>query len=381
MNIPIKLKNDVITPPSGYVFPFIDKEDMQLKAKLSDGIIINYTSVNEDMKVISLSEYTAFEVMPNKKIITSGTVDDKTGLTYSIDIPVCTTHKFTLRSSNPVEDNDVVIDWGDGTVEAIKNGKYKWISNKNYELSHDYSKSMKYNVQRFIIKIYGNNYYTFRHNSYENNNLISRIFTEDLPIASHIGNLASAAIHSKRLLKVHFPHSTTPYSNVWNWSYTFSCCENLQSVLGFEDIMLRGDAYYDGFMNECVNLKTTDFVIPSSATSLKGIFDGDINLECDIEKILPLNGFSSSNILIKNVFNKTKIYGTIPSEKLWGDKNINWKFEGTSNMPFSGCSDEILSQVPKSWGGFVDDSNINLTVEERLESIESILKDHDFLVL
>jgi hypothetical protein len=103
--------------------------------------------------------------------------------------------------------------------------------------------------------------------------------------------------------------------------------------------------------------------------------------KCDIEKILPLNGFSSSNILIKNVFNKTKIYGTIPSEKLWGDKNINWKFEGTSNMPFTGCSDEILSQVPKSWGGFADDSNINLTIEERLESIESILKGHDFLVL
>jgi len=33
---------------------------MQLKAKLSDGIIVNYTNVNEDTKILSLEDYTAF---------------------------------------------------------------------------------------------------------------------------------------------------------------------------------------------------------------------------------------------------------------------------------------------------------------------------------
>ena len=268
----------------------------------------------------------------------------------------------------------MIVDWGDGTVEAIQDGKYEWKSGKQYDLSHDYANSMDKDIKRFVIKIYGRDYYTFRHNDYKNNNLISRVFAYDLPIASHVGNLASVAIYAKRLLKVHFPHSTSPYSNVWNWSYTFNECINLQSVTGFEDLVLRGDAWYDGFMSECKNLKTTDFVIPPTVTSLKGLFNGDINFECDIEKILPINGFSSSNILIKNVFNKTKIYGTVPSDKLWNDKNIKWNVD-QSGKPFLSCSPEITSQIPVSWGGTADDSIIEPSLEERIKSLEDAMSN------
>ena len=87
MNVPIKLRSEVLTPPVGYVFPFIDKNDMQLKAKLSDGLVVNYTNVDDELKVISLANFTSFEVMPNKKEIVAGTVDEVPGLTYNHSVP------------------------------------------------------------------------------------------------------------------------------------------------------------------------------------------------------------------------------------------------------------------------------------------------------
>lgn len=382
MNIPIKSKNEVFNPPVGYVFPFIDKEDMQLKAKLSDGMVINYTNVNEDLKVISLADYSAFEVYPNKEIISVGTVDDVTGLTYKKEVPACTTHKMTLRSSQEPENCDVVIDWGDGTIEAIKDNKFvSHIAGKSYELSHDYSNKMTSDKQRFIVKIYGKDYYTFRHNSYKNNNLMSRVFDKDLPIALHVNNFASIAIAANRLLNVHFPHSTAPYSNVFNWSYTFSECKNLQSVTGFEDLVVRPDAWFDGFMQNSPSLNFTDFVIPAGCNSLKGIFHGCTDFSVDINKLIPVNGFISSNIFVKNLFVGTKITGIVPADKLWNDKNIKWKTESEKTTPFLNCPDEIRSQVPVSWGGTADNSIINPTAEERLDAIEKVLKDQSLLAL
>jgi len=85
--------------------------------------------------------------MPNKTEITSGTVDDKTGLTYNYSVSACTIHKMTLRSVQEPEDCDVIIDWGDGIIEAIKEGKFvSHTVGKSYELEHDYANSMKENV-------------------------------------------------------------------------------------------------------------------------------------------------------------------------------------------------------------------------------------------
>ena len=161
--------------------------------------------------------------MPNKTEIAAGTVDDVTGLTYNNAVTACTIHKMTLRSAQEPEECDVVIDWGDGIVEAIKDGHYTGHTvGKAYELEHDYASTMTADVQRFIVKIYGKNYYTFRHNSYKANNLISQIFDANFPIASHITNFASMAFGAARLLKVQFPHSTSPFSNVINWSSCFN---------------------------------------------------------------------------------------------------------------------------------------------------------------
>jgi hypothetical protein len=326
---------------------------------------------------------SAFEVMPNKVDIPKNTAivykdnewkvyepeeDDNTTLTYTNKILACTVHKMTLRSAQEPEDCDVVIDWGDGVVESIKDGHYvSHIKGKSYELSHDYSTNMTSDVQRFIIKIYGKDYYTFRHDLYKDNNLISRIFDTDLPIAGFVTNFASMVFGASRILCVKFPHSTEPFTDVYNWSNCFNECSNIVSITGFEDISLRGDAIYNNFMAACGNLTTTDFVIPASITSIPNIFTGDINLECDINNLIPAQGFASSNIFISSPFrNLSKMDGTVPADKLWGDEHINWIFKSTTNRPFMNCSTEIREQVPVSWGG----TNKILDVELKLKQLK-----------
>ena len=375
MNIPIKYKSEIFNPPAGYAFPFIDKDDMQLKAKLSDGIVINYTNLNEDIKIISLTEYSSFEVMPNKEAIAAGSKDTKTGLIYSISIPACTVHKFTLRSANPVDDNDVIIDWGDGTIEAIKDGKYEWKSNKSYELVHDYSEKMTETSQKFIVKIYGRNYYTFRNNSYKDNNLISRIFDADLPIANHISNFASMCYGATRLLKVKFPHSTKYVTDAYNFASTFEFATNLISVTGFEDNPLNSDCIVANIFNGDVSLQETDFVIPKGVTSIAGVFHDCKSLSTDISKIIPSNGFAYDNINAGAAFaNTPSLTGVIPDYLLW---NSGKTFKSQSAFYQSSLS----SQAPKSWGGTLEDLIIKPSFEERLEAMEKILKENNFLAL
>lgn len=322
-------------------------------ADLPNKLSTTVTTVIEDN-----TEYSSFEVMPNKEEIPAGTVDEVTGLTYTRAVPACTVHKMTLRSAQEPEDCDVVIDWGDGTVQAIKEGYYTAHTvGKSYEVEHDYAPSMSVAAQRFVVKIRGKNYYTFRHNLYKDNNLISRIFDAEFPMASHVLNFASMVYSADRLLKVHFPHSTVPFSDVWNWSSCFNECPNVVSITGFEDMMPRGDAEYSGFMAACANLVTTDFVFPASIAKIPNMFSGDINLERDINAFFPKQGFSSSNILIRAPFNACKkLTGTVPADKLWNDPHITWKWEHAKDRPFSNCLANIKEQVPVSWGGTLEET-------------------------
>ena len=263
---------------------------------LKTDIPTKLSDFQNDTKFITLAdvptEYTAFEVMPNKVDI-----DD-----YAVKVPACTVHKFTLRSAKDFADNDVVIDWGDGTIEAIKDGKYEWKLGKQYDLSHDYSSAMTKDVQTFIVKIYGKDYYTFRNNSFPDNNLISRIFDVDLPIASHIGNFASMCLGATRLINVTIPHSTKYVTTAFNFSSTFESAVNLVSVTGFEDSPLRCDCLISNIFNKCKSLTTTDFAIPSCALSIAGIFAGCPSL-VTAKRLIPLCGvLGAGKINISNAW-------------------------------------------------------------------------------
>ena len=339
---------DMVNDESPSVYAIVD-ENNTVYHRENDQWIVGFPNVSNS------SDYSAFEVMPNKTTIAVGTLDELTGITYKYAVNSCTTHKMTIRSLQEPTDCDVVIDWGDGTVDSIANGDYVSHSvGSSYEVSHDYSTSMSSDIQRFIVKIYGKDYWAFRHNSYQNNNLISRIFAADLPIANHIGNFASMAIYSHRLLKVKFPKATKPYSEVWNWSACFGYCENLSTVTGFSDIRVRDDAIVNQIFIQDYSLETVDFVIPAGCNDIYSCFKSCQNLTNDINTLLPANGFKSVNIRIVDTFaGASRITGTVPAAKLWNDPKINWIVESTDgqNLVFSHCSASILSQVPTSWGG------------------------------
>lgn len=361
-----------------------------------DGQVLSYTEngpvwadAAENSTAEEVAEYSAFEVMPNKTTITAGMTDTDTGLAYRFDIAACTIHKMTLRSSQEPEDCDVVIDWGDGTVEAIKDNKFvSHSAGKSYELAHDYAEAMTADTQKFIVKIYGKNYYTFRNNSYKKNNLMSRIFEADLPIASHIRNFASMAIGATRLLKVQFPHSTIPFTEVFNWSSCFTGCTNLISITGFEDIHIKEDAILNGIFQES-GLVTTDFVFPTGITKMLNTFTICTSLEMNIEDLFPEEGFGASKIDIRSPFHATyKLKGTVPAHILWANKRTKWNIlpyvtSGGTYMPFSSSDAAIKAQVPQSWGGTNTSIDAQLAVTDEMKADCTVFEvyptDHDIV--
>lgn len=70
--------------------------------------------------ISSSSDYTAFEVYPTNKTILSGTTDDVTDLTYKVDVNPCMKGYVYLESYYPQDKCNIVIDWGDNTVEDIR---------------------------------------------------------------------------------------------------------------------------------------------------------------------------------------------------------------------------------------------------------------------
>lgn len=253
--------------------------------------------------------YSAFEVMPNKVEIPA---NDE----YKVAIPACTIHKFTLRSSQLSGECDVIIDWGDGTVESISGGNFDSATpGKSYELSHDYANSMSEDIEKFIVKIYGKDYYTFRNNSYKDNNLICRIFDKDLPIASHIGNFASMCFGATRLLNVTIPHSTKYVTTAFNFSSVFEGAKNVISIMGFEDSPLRNDCLISNIFRDCISLMETDFCIPSCALSIAGIFQSAKSLTV-ASRLIPTCGvLTAGKINISGAWTSVpaSIKATIPT--------------------------------------------------------------------
>ena len=110
MRLPILKVENVRIPPKGYGFAFIDAEDKKLKIKKHNSVI-EFTNDLSDTKLLDLTDYTAFEVYPTNAVISAGTTDEVTGLTYTYDVPADMTHTFQVRSSTPEDTCDVVIDW------------------------------------------------------------------------------------------------------------------------------------------------------------------------------------------------------------------------------------------------------------------------------
>lgn len=109
------------------------------------------------------NEYTEFEVFATDKLITSGSLDsnDKddpssvasifdfdnttaTGLEYKMSVPPCMTQAFTLEGACDV-DKEVVVDWGDGTIDKVDELEPLTIDTKTVsELAEEYDETKEY---------------------------------------------------------------------------------------------------------------------------------------------------------------------------------------------------------------------------------------------
>ena len=123
MNLPLTTKDKITNPLKGYAFAFIDEEDKKLKIKKHDSII-EFNNDLSDVQLLDLTDYTAFEVFPTSKEYAPGEyVISYNGYSNSITIPAVDTHHFIIRSIYTLAQQNVVIDWGDGTVTDIKNSE------------------------------------------------------------------------------------------------------------------------------------------------------------------------------------------------------------------------------------------------------------------
>jgi hypothetical protein len=148
---------------------------------------------------------------------------------------------------------------------------------------------------------------------------------------------------------------TTKYiTDGYNFSSTFQYAENLVSVTGFVDNLLRSNCHVGNMFAYCYSLTTTDIEIPAiPATSestgnptIGGIFNNCSKLTAKIEKLLPGGGFAVNNVDMNLAFyNTSALTGTIPVDRLW---NSGKTWNKTSST-FKGSA--LVSQAPAAWGG------------------------------
>lgn len=303
---------------------------------------------------------------------------------------------FAIRSTVARANNDVVIDWGDGSTTAVATAEYleygdndrtadglKYIDNPYkkmtvytgewesdgeiaFGLQHTYSAAGKY-----IITINGADYFGISHTSKYNNcdegtaglvfenqpPLMSRCLDNDLPIADCVNNLSTFAAGANQLTAIHIPTGMN-LDRIENWYGCFEYCHNLTSATGFKEKLAYAKNIACLF-NYDDALVTCDLRFPcifKYSDTLCWVFWHCANLEGDIANFFPKAGLSAgTTAAFAGTFcNCAKLTGTVPAKQLWANHAITW---GNVTAAFSGCSDDILEQVPPSWGGNGDEVN------------------------
>jgi hypothetical protein len=357
MKLPITTIDKVENPIQGFAFAFIDEEDKKLKIKKHDSII-EFCNELSDIQLLNLTDYTAFEVYPTDHEIPANSTEiglaiynDET-LINGARIKPSMTEEFSLWITKSRLESDIVIDWGDGTIEKLSeltptngtdnDGKIDVL----VYVAHTYEVPNK----PYIIKVYGKDYCRLSHNQYKisaDNRLVCRVLDSDLPVASHLTNLASFCHSCNRLLKVSIPSYSNIFNHVVNWSGCFNTCTNLNISIGwlFANVVKN----YSALHQYCTYLRETDFKIGYfSYGDITNVFDGCSNLEADISSLfLPKLNFGIKKVGVGGcVRGCKKLTGTIPGDLLWNNSEIEWSGMSTT---FNNCSDEIRSQAPKSW--------------------------------
>ena len=334
------------------------------------------------------AEYLAFAVFPTDFDIPAGavadmdqTIKDKLAAVYgdwvltqtlAVAISAQMTHLFNIASvCKDLTKCDVVVDWGDGTRSAIKNGEYlremtpSSDGHRNIVMKHTYATSGKY-----IVKIYGHDYYALRQAVTQAEsgdaelvgakcNLVCGCLSQDLPIPSFIKNGSSMFAQAHRLLKINGDHCY-PLRYVNNASGMFFECKNLISVTEIE-IRDSFETSFGNMFSRCINMVecTVPFTsLLSKSTGLLEVFCSCPKLATDIATFFPVP-FATRKLSVSGTFTGcTSLTGTVPGDHLWNDSSVTWDLNisndeqgSNKNGMFYGCSDAIRAQVPLSWGG------------------------------
>lgn len=315
------------------------------------------------------------------------------------------THSFIIRTecTDPSESN-IIVDWGDG-VQSVLSGEadpsVQKFEDGYFYLAHTYNLA-EGEGGRFIVKIYGDTYYGLQYNQ-SANNLICRIFDEDLPIASNVYNLASFCVGAKYLTRVNLARCAA-LRNIKNLYNIFQSCINLQILDGpLYAPVVKPNA--PPRCNTTRNLQRCMWAIPADCNDIGSIFKDNYNLKMNILDLLPLKGFTQSSINVNSLFMNDKslhlgytqeeydaevakaqageentladMESTIQENAnklgalLWNNGNITWKNTSTC---FQGCSDMICKYVPTSWGGTSTEAVnpvVTKTAEQRIADLEA----------
>jgi len=380
----------------------------------------NYASKSEVDSKIYKNDYTSFEVTVISAAIPAGTLSDidnpfganeKIAYKYGVGATYAQMlEKFYLCSDTPIIYSDVVIDWGDGTQTAIadddedvtlKKGKPGDSYNK-IEVKHTYAETGKY-----IVKIYGKDYFGIR-NTDNDYNLISRVFEEDLSLASCVTDLTDFCNRARLLLKV----DAARWINTKNVTVAyelFAGCHNLYSAVGFYGFfpkLLR----YNMMFSHCWSLVYTDIRIMPGTYAIHSMFNG-----CHLLGSLPskpvkvedlfcentsFNARCAAAAAFRNCYSLSLNDVSKVADLLWD--NVNTVFAtGTSATRTFYCDNGVpaeltqyapsltaefnppawLSAVPTTWGGSKTDDTITVNKEffnsilTRLSQLEADVAD------
>ena len=295
---------------------------------------------------------------------------------YTVAVPANNTiNTFFYTLSKTRKECDIVIDWGDGTVSRVADLDDKSITSfSNYTDSHGTAYAYGYltmthtytdcvsriengklvESKKYIVKIYGKDYFMVRFGNMETNNIVSRVFDRDLPIASNVTNISSTAASSLRLLYINIPYQYD-FKNVTNFSGIAGRCDNLRyaNVNAGSKFNIDNVLSIQAFFVYDMNLSRAD-VKPTSFAYQDGFqtfATGCTNLREDVLNILPKYGFARDTSMNKAFYGCAKLtcsdYDKL-ANMLWNNTNV--KFTNTVYC-FAGCTSLDLNQIPTSWGG------------------------------
>ena len=333
------------------------------------------------------------------------------------------TEYFALRSTVQQANNDIVIDWGDGSTTVLKEASVieysialesdsdvynhsselpdnpdlnptvytgEWESDGElaFGFYHKYTTAGTYTVTITGSDYFGISHsfnYTYRRNklTIEGGGIMSECLTDELPLAQNVTNLSYFAFMSAKLASIQIPTGMN-LDRIDNWFGAFSTCTNLTSATGFKYKLFNAKQIGNLF-EQCQKMTTCDLVLPpviKYKNALNCVFLNCYVLTGDISKFFAKAGFlcAGKAEMTNTFFSCQNLTGTIPAEYLWNNPNVEWDYpmeSGTSNKCFAYCSDELMAQAPVSWGGTASNDTINEIdpkIKKYIDSQVAILK-------